>query len=57
MSRIVEIQAADWEKEVTQEKRPVVVEYWHHKCPVCIEMKPIFEAQPEKYGEKVNLPR
>jgi len=55
MSSIIEIQAADWEKEVTQEKRPVVVEYWHHKCPVCIEMKPIFEAQPPKYGEKVKF--
>ena len=51
MSSIVDIQAENWEKEIEQEKRPVVVEYWHHKCVVCKEMKPIFEAQPEKISE------
>ena len=51
MSSIVDIQAENWEKEIEQEKRPVVVEYWHHKCVVCKEMKPIFEAQPEKFSE------
>jgi thioredoxin 1 len=51
MSSIADIQAEDWAKVIVQEKRPVVVEYWHHKCVVCKEMKPIFEAQPEKFNE------
>jgi len=55
MSGILEIQAEKWEKEVIQEKRPVVVEYWHHKCPVCKEMMPTYEAQPQNYGEKVKF--
>ena len=55
MSGIIEIQSTEWENQVTKEKRPVVVEYWHNKCPVCIEMKPVFEAQPKKYGDKVKF--
>ena len=55
MSSILDIQADEWEREITQEKRPVVVEFWHHKCVVCKEMKPIFEKQPKKYGESVKF--
>ena len=55
MSSILDIQADDWEREITQEKRLVVVEFWHHKCVVCKEMKPIFEEQPKKYGESVKF--
>ena len=55
MSSIKEIQAEDWEHEVTQEKRPVVVEYCHNKCPICKEMRPTYEAQPAKYGETVKF--
>lgn len=55
MSSILDIQADDWEREITQEKRPVVVEFWHHKCVVCKEMKPIFEEQPKKFGESVKF--
>ncbi len=57
MSSIHDIQADDWETEVVEEKHPVVVEYWHHKCVVCKEMKPIYEAQPEKYGDQVKFTR
>lgn len=54
---IIDIQVTDWEKEIEQEKRPVVVEYWHHKCVVCMEMKPIYEAQSMHYGDSVKFTR
>lgn len=57
MSSIIDIQADDWNDEIVGEKRPVVVEYWHHKCVVCKEMKPIYEAQPEKYGGDIKFTR
>jgi thioredoxin 1 len=57
MSGILDIQVNDWETEVVNEKRPVVVEYWHDKCVICKEMKPLYEAQPEKYGEAVKFTR
>ena len=57
MSDILDIQSTDWEKEVVNEKNPVVVEYWHDKCVVCKEMKPLYEAQPDKYSEAVKFTR
>ncbi|MFC1802500.1 thioredoxin family protein [Thermoproteota archaeon] len=57
MSGILDIQASNWEEMVEKEKRPVVVEYWHDKCPACKEMKPTYYAQPEKYGEAVKFTR
>jgi len=57
MSSIHDIQVDNWETEVANDKRPVVVEYWHHKCVVCKEMKPIYEAQPEKYDDIVKFTR
>lgn len=55
MSGIIDIQSTNWEKEVTQETLPVVVEYWHNKCRVCKEMKSIYEAQPNKFGTKIKF--
>lgn len=57
MSSILDIQADDWESAVANENRPVVVEYWHDKCVICKEMKPIYESQPENYGEDVKFTR
>ena len=57
LSRIIDLQVNDWAEKVEQEERPVVVEYWHHKCVVCVEMKPIFRAQPQKYDNSVVFAR
>ena len=57
MSNILDFKADDWEKTVFNETRPVVVEYWHDKCVICKEMKPVYESQPEKYGDEVKFTR
>ena len=57
MSIIIHIQVDDRDEVIPGAPRPVVVEYWHHKCVVCKEMKPIYEAQPEKYGDEVQFTR
>jgi thioredoxin 1 len=57
MSSILDIQADDWDTEVTNESKPVVVEYWHDKCVICKEMKPIYDSQPEKYGDSIKFTR
>ena len=53
MSSITDIGVNDWETKVATNTKPVVVEYWHHKCIVCKEMKPIYEAQPPKHLDTV----
>jgi thioredoxin 1 len=57
MTSIIDIQTSDWEEEVIQEKRPVVVEYWHHKCTICKEMKSTYDAQPPKFSNTVKFTR
>ena len=57
MTQLIAIQSSDWEKEVVQAERPVLVEYWHHKCVVCKEMKPIVEKLPKILGDGVKITR
>ncbi|MBN2334865.1 hypothetical protein JXL21_04850, partial [Candidatus Bathyarchaeota archaeon] len=46
MAKLVDIQHTDFEAEVLNSGKPTVVEYWHHKCPACETMKPIYETMP-----------
>ena len=57
MTQLIDIQSTDWEKEVSQEESPVMVEFWHHKCVVCKEMEPIIEKLPELLGDSAKLVR
>ena len=52
-----DIQSSEWAEQVESEDRPVMVEYWHHKCVVCKTMKPIYEAQPEVFGDEIKFTR
>ena len=57
MAQLLDIQSTDWDKEIVQEDRPVMVEYWHERCQSCKEMAPIIEKLPEILGEGVKLAR
>ena len=57
MTQLIDIQSTDWEKEVVSEERPVMVEFWHHKCVVCKEMEPIIKKLPEVFGDEVKFVR
>ena len=57
MSSVADIQASEWGSAVESMDKPVVVEYWHHKCPICVEMKPVFDAQTAKHGDSVYFKR
>jgi thioredoxin 1 len=51
MPSIKDIQHVDWEEEVGDTEKPVVVEFWHHKCSHCKKMIPIYEKMPDKFEE------
>jgi thioredoxin 1 len=53
----IDIQSSEWMELVESEERPVMVEYWHHKCVACKQMKPIYEAQPELFGNEIKFIR
>jgi thiol-disulfide isomerase/thioredoxin len=54
---IVNLQHADWDREVVSSKTPVVVEFWHQSCPLCKKIEPIVLGLPEKLGERARLVR
>ncbi|MGQ9680709.1 MAG: thioredoxin family protein [Candidatus Bathyarchaeia archaeon] len=53
--RIVEVRSDNWEKEVLQSEKPVVVDFWHNMCSWCLRLNPVFEQLPERFGEKVKF--
>lgn len=57
MPKPADIQSSEWADQVESEERPVMVEYWHHKCAICVEMKPIFDEQPGIFGDEVKFVR
>lgn len=52
---IVEVRSDNWEKEVLQSEKPVVVDFWHNMCSWCLRLNPVFEQLPERFGEKVKF--
>ena len=57
MPESIDIQSTDWAEQVESEDTPVMVEYWHHKCVACKQMKPIYEAQPGIFGYEIKFTR
>jgi thioredoxin 1 len=54
---VKDIQHTNFQSEVLDSDKPVVVEYWHNKCPACEEMKPVYEELEARVSGKVKLTR
>jgi len=55
MSKVVEVNADTWEREVLEADRPVVVDFWHHMCGWCNKLSPVYDQLPERYGDRVKF--
>jgi len=49
MSKVVEIQAEDWDREVMEADAPVVVDFWHRMCSWCLRLNPVYEQLPDRF--------
>jgi thioredoxin-like negative regulator of GroEL len=49
MSKVLELQADEWESEVTSVEGPVVVDFWHHMCGWCQKLNPVYDQLPEHF--------
>ena len=47
----------NFEKEVLESKKPVLVDFWALGCHPCTLMEPIFEKLANHYGEKAVFAR
>ena len=57
MDEVIDIDSQSFEEQVLDSEKPVVVEYWHHKCPSCEEMKPVYARMPGEMGDRLKFTR
>ena len=59
MSKVMDLQAEDWESEVLNAEGPVVVDFWHNMCGWCLKLNPVFAQLPDRFDMakfvKVNI--
>ena len=54
MSKVIELNAEIWEKEVIKSDIPVVIDFWHQMCAWCLKLNPLFDQLP-KHFENVKF--
>jgi len=55
MSYVSEVDAGNWEQEVSKSDTLTVVYFWHEQCPYCLRLSPIIEELAEKYEGKIKF--
>ncbi|HZX47576.1 MAG TPA: thioredoxin domain-containing protein [Clostridia bacterium] len=52
---MLEINAENFEAEVLQSDKPVLLDFWGTKCEPCKALMPAVEKLAEKYGDKIKF--
>jgi thioredoxin 1 len=54
-ANVVELTTANWEKEVAQSDKPVLVDFWAVWCGPCRMLGPTIDKLAEQYAGKVKV--
>lgn len=54
-SNVLEFTSANWEKEVLQSDKPVVVDFWAPWCGPCRLLSPIVDRLADQFAGKVKV--
>ena len=54
-NRMIEVNKNNFETEVLESDRPVIVDFWGPSCQPCLNLMPDVEGLAETYSEKVKV--
>jgi len=54
---VVDISAENWEGEILESQKLVVVEFWHPQCAYCKMLEPVYRELAQEYGDKLKFAR
>ncbi len=52
---MIELSGDNFEPEVVQSDKPVVIDFWGPQCGPCLALMPYVERLEEKYGDKIKI--
>lgn len=52
---IVTTDVVNWQEEILDSKKLVVVMFWHQQCPYCRILTPVFEELSQEYSERLKF--
>lgn len=53
--KIIYLNSNDFEKEVLNSDKPVIIDFFSDECPPCEVLAPIYEKMAEKYGDHIKF--
>jgi thioredoxin 1 len=54
-ANVVELTAANWDKEVVQSEKPVLVDFWAVWCGPCRALAPTIDRLADQFAGKVKV--
>jgi thioredoxin 1 len=57
MESLTEVNAGNWEREVTKSNTLTAVYFWHNQCPWCFRFTPIVNEVSEEYAGRIRFVR